>query len=156
MTAIEELEAAKADAASVRADLDKAKAASAAELDAANKLLADASANATALVAERDGLAAKVKALETAASAQSAELDKARADLAEANGKLRNPAFAAAAIAETDHAAAGAEAAGKMDRATTLRRYDSMPRATQEDAQALARFRAEHWQELGLKRPKTA
>lgn len=155
MTAIEELEGAKAETVSVRAELDKATAAHAAvvaELSAANGLLAEAGAKVTALVAERDELAALVKQGVTLAAERAAMYDAVKGELAEAQGKLRNPAFAAASIKETASIPAGAEGgASSLTRAQADAAYAALPGEGLALAKAQAEYRKAHAAELGIK-----
>jgi ABC-type transporter Mla subunit MlaD len=152
MTALEEIAALKGQLAELQASFDAMKT----KADADAPALAAALQNVAALTTERDTIKAaidKATADHTAAIAAAAEkLATTEGELAKAKGALRDPAFAAAALRETDSVPAGAEAGHTTkDRAQLESEYAAIQGTDRRDTARLqAEFRKQHAQALGL------
>ena len=156
-TIVEDLAAAKA----LVEESGKTIAEQAAELTAAK-------ASIVALTVERDNLtAATAKLVDEHAAALAASLDARdktaaiaeaaqkraealEAEVAKLTGQLRDPAFKAAAITESQTVPAGAEGGQIKTRAQLNAEYDQIPGDTVEGAKARAAFRETHKVALGL------
>ena len=111
---------------------------------AGEKLVAEHAEALAAITAERDAALASL-------AENATEIEAARAEIAKMTGRLRDPAFDAAAIEESISAPAGAEGgASHKTRDQWNAEYNALPSATREDAQARAEFRKAHKSELGL------
>jgi hypothetical protein len=146
-TIVEDLAAAKdllatsaKDLAAAIAERDTAKA----ERDAAQTALDAMKADLAKLAAEGNATLAAVTAERDAAKALA---DKTAGELAEAQGKLRNPAHAI--VKESQTAAAGAEGGQTKTRAQLEAEYAALP-TDHAGAILRAEFRAKHKDALGL------
>jgi len=110
---------------------------------AAVKLVADHAAALAAIATERDTAKAD-------ATAKAAELDAVKGEVAKLTGQLRDPAFRAASITESQTVPAGAEGGQIKTRAQLNAEYDKIPSDTIEGAKARAAFRETHKVALGL------
>jgi len=149
MTAIEEIAFFKAELATAQGVIEASKG----QADETTSALA-------ALTAERDKVAGElaaavaehaetVKAYEAAQAEAQAKADALATELAEAKGRLRNPAFAPRA--ESDPVPGGAEAAAPAKTAEEWQaEYNALPSKTADDHRARAQFRKDHKAELGL------
>jgi len=153
MTLLENIESLKAEGAKATADIaerDAAIAAKDAELVTAAEAFKALDVGSKKLLTERDeALAAGAKAVEDC-NAKQTELDTASAALAEATGKLRNPAIAAACVTESDPVPSGADATAIKTREQLESEYAAIPSDTLEGAQTRAIFRETNKAELGL------
>ena len=138
-----QLEAAKADTAAAIAAGTESVNAVAKERDAALEA-------GKALTVEIDTLKAAQDKATADLTAVRAELDVATGELAKAKGALRDPAMAAAALTESEAVPAGAEGGQSKSRAQLEAEYAAIDGASREGAQARADFRAKHKVALGL------
>lgn len=130
--------------------------------------LATVKASVVALTTERDNLIAataklvdehaaalaavnaEVEKLTASDKAKATELDSVRGEVAKLTGQLRDPAFKAANIKESQTVPAGAEGGQTKTRAQLNAEYAAIPGDTIEGATARAAFRDTHKVALGL------
>ena len=132
----EELATVKASVAALTTERDNLTAATA-------KLVDEHAAALAAVVTERD-------AAKEAAAAVAKELDAAKGEVAKLTGQLRDPAFKAASITESQTVPAGAEGGQIKTRAQLEAEYAAIPGESIEGAKARATFRETHKVALGL------
>jgi hypothetical protein len=107
------------------------------------KLVDEHAAALAAIVVERE----KEQAL---AAAVAKELDASKGEVAKLAGQLRDPAFRAAIITESQTVPAGAEGGQTKTRAQLEAEYAAIPGESIEGAKARATFRETHKVALGL------